>query len=189
MTAINPFTILVDTREQGRYWFAGLRQDKADGGRPLCVDTEYGTLSTGDYSIAGSSPDGRPWSDLVCVERKSFEDLISTLASRRDDFKAEHARMASRKFAAVVIEASWTDIFEREHYSRLPRRNVYRTAISWQVRYRVPWMFMGSRGLAEATTFRILEKFWREHNEHITVCDRRASALAGTNTSFHSTAR
>lgn len=158
---LNPFTILVDARENARYWFAGLHQDAGDGGGRLVVPLEYATLNTGDYTIAGDDPTGVPWASLVCVERKSFEDLISTIAGERERFEAEHARMASMEFAAVVIEATWKEIMLRPHRSSINRKSVYRTWLSWQMQFGVPWVTLGDRGLAEVTTFRILEKFWR----------------------------
>ncbi|HEY1192336.1 MAG TPA: hypothetical protein VGE74_32230, partial [Gemmata sp.] len=64
-----PGTILIDTREQQPYTFAGFRADKRDGGGPLVVDTETVGLSSGDYSLAG-------YADRIAVERKSLNDLF-----------------------------------------------------------------------------------------------------------------
>jgi hypothetical protein len=36
--------------------------------------------------------------------------------------------------------------------------------LAWQQRFvRVHWLFMGSRRLAEVTTLRVLERFYRDH--------------------------
>lgn len=166
-----PFTITIDTREQIPYSFTGFEADhedarryrgqrtiKAATGLPLYVPTVTDTLLTGDYSIRGMAA-------LVTVERKSLGDLYGSLGAGRDRFEREHERMAHLQFAAVVIDASWQEIFSSPPpQSKLSPKSVHRTMCSWQQRYGVPWLAMGDRRLAEITTFRILEKFWREEN-------------------------
>jgi len=49
----SPFRVLVDTREQLPYTFAGLSTDSAQKYRPLRVRTLTSALSAGDYSIEG----------------------------------------------------------------------------------------------------------------------------------------
>jgi len=202
-----PFTVRIDTREQTPYTFEGLRFDADRDYVPMAVPCEVGTLATGDYSIVGME-------DLVTVERKSLADLYSTLGQGRERFKEEHRRMAELVFAAVVIEADWQTILRYPpSHSQLNPKCVFRTALSWQQRYGVPWMAIGtplpptladvpwelipagirelmvleriphqsevqwqhalreeyraadSRRLAEATTFRLLEKFWQHQHE------------------------
>lgn len=151
-----PFTIIVDGREKAPYTFTGLLADADKKHRPLEVPRKWGYLKAGDYSIDGME-------SLVAVERKSLEDLYSTLGSHRDRFEAEHERLAAMAFAAVVIEADWATILRHPPArSRLLPKTVYRTAIAWQIRYGVPWMAVNGRRLGEITTFQILEKFWRE---------------------------
>jgi len=179
-----PFTVRIDTREQLPYTFEGLRFDADRDYVPMAVPCEVGTLTTGDYSIVGME-------DLVTVERKSLADLYSTLGQGRERFEEEHRRMAELVFAAVVIEADWQTIlrFPPSH-SQLNPKCVFRTALSWQQRYGVHWMAMGtptpagldisdwmeraiaedqraadSRHMAEATTFRLLEKFWQHQHK------------------------
>lgn len=155
-----PFTILVDGQEKAPYHFAGLRADSDKRYRPLIVPTEWCHLKTGDYSIKG-------YESLVTIERKSLSDLFGTLGSeeRRDRFEREHERMSRMEYAAVVIEASWTDILKSPPFeSRLHPKSVIRTALHWQQRFGVPWMTLDCRELAEATTYRLLEIFWQHHN-------------------------
>ncbi|MEO2013096.1 MAG: ERCC4 domain-containing protein, partial [Fuerstiella sp.] len=65
---------VIDSREQLPYTLA-----------PLTA--EVGTLSTGDYGLAGE------FSGLVCVERKSLGDFISSCTTGRERFDRELQRM------------------------------------------------------------------------------------------------
>lgn len=86
---------LVDTREQapldlGQFdnWFSGVKT---------------ATLSTGDYSIEGME-------SLVCLERKSLNDLVVTLMHQRQRFFRELERMQSFAYRAILVEASYEDV-------------------------------------------------------------------------------
>lgn len=61
--------LIIDSREQAPYDFA-----------TYDVDTEPGTLHTGDYSLAG-------FEDRVAIERKSLDDLIACLCVGRERFE------------------------------------------------------------------------------------------------------
>jgi DNA excision repair protein ERCC-4 len=145
----NPFRIVVDTREQQPYTFKGL----STGGKPIAVPLHRGVLHSGDYSIQGF--EGR-----VAVERKSLSDLYSTLGQRRKQFEAEHRRLQAFEFAAVVVEASWSQIRAGIERSGLHGESVWRTGLAWAMRYGVHWYAMDSRRQAEEATFRLLERYW-----------------------------
>jgi len=149
-----PFTILVDGREKAPYTFSGIRANADRGHRILEIPRKWAHLQTGDYTIEGME-------DLVAVERKSLEDLYSTLGQHRERFEREMQRLAAMEHAAVVIEADWWRILQRPPtMSRLLPKTVFRTALSWAERYGVHWLAMPDRRLAEITTFRILECFF-----------------------------
>ena len=151
-----PFTIIVDSREQHPYSFQGLRSDADKKGLPLVVPVEVMGLKTGDYSIQGMT-------DRIAIERKSLEDLYSTISQRRDQFEAEMERLASMECAAVVIEGSLSDIcYSPPEFAKISPKIIYRTWISWQHRWGIPWHCCDTRSLAERTTFRILNWFWGE---------------------------
>lgn len=153
---IVPFTIAVDGREKARYTFDGLVSD--DKHRPLMVSTAWQHLWSGDYSIQGLE-------NRVAVERKSLADLYGSLGQHRNRFEAEHWRLSLMDAAVVVIEASWREILTTPPpYSQLSPKTVWRTSISWQLRYGVPWVPADTRRLGEIYTFRFLEKFWKELN-------------------------
>lgn len=150
-------TIVVDTREQNGYTFAGIKSDAVDGGHVMTVRTERRTLKSGDYSLAG-------YETRVAVERKSLADLFGTLGQGRDRFERELERLSEFEFATVMIESTWPEILSSPPvHSKLPPKAVLRSAIAWQQRYpNVHWFTAGTRRAAEAVTLRILERFWKE---------------------------
>jgi ERCC4-type nuclease len=154
-----PFTVVIDTREQLPFTFQDLRADAKDGRRLLRVPTACCSLATGDYSLAGLE-------NQLAIERKSLVDLFATLGSRRERFQRELERLATYPFAAVVIEADWATIIRHPpERSRLLPKTVFRSVIAWQLRYpRVHWWTCPNRGFAEVTTFRLLERFWKQHH-------------------------
>lgn len=157
-TVTVPFTILRDDREQSGFRFEGLTADAAKKNKPLIVPVEERRLPTGDYSIDGLE-------SLVTIERKSLADLYGTLGGGRERFEAEHQRMAKLAFAAVVIEADWaTILLSPPPMSELNPKTIFRTAISWSIRYGVHWLAMPDRAMAEKTTFHLLNKFWEQHH-------------------------
>lgn len=154
--AETPFTVIIDRQEKAPYAFSSIRTDSDRQYRPLVVKTRFASLATGDYSIEG-------FESAVTVERKSLSDLYTTIGQHRERFEREHERMAEMEFAAVVIEEDWNTILRQPPTrTRLPPKNVFRTAVSWMQRYGVPWLAMADRRLAELVTFRLLEKFWKE---------------------------
>ena len=151
-----PYTVAVDSREQHPYIFRGYFADEKYGRLPLVIPIQVIGLKSGDYSILGME-------DRISVERKSLADLYGTLSAGRKRFEAEMSRLASLECAAVVIEASLSDLIHSPpSRSKVSPKVIYRTWISWQHRWRVPWHLCDSRALAERTTFRILDWFWNE---------------------------
>jgi ERCC4-type nuclease len=135
-------------------------------------------ISAGDYSIDGY--DGR--SEFVsgagldamtntpagiAIERKSISDLFNTLGQSRARFVRELDRLAAYQFAAIVVEAEWSEILTAPAAglvrSQLDPKTIYRSVIAWQQRYpNVHWWMCAGRDHAEVTTFRILERWWQE---------------------------
>ena len=134
-----------------------------DGVLPITPKTIRLGLKTGDYSIQG-------FESQIVVERKSLSDLYGSVGGERERFHAEHERMAeivaAGGFACVVIEAGWSEILTRPPDGRkLVPKTIIRTATSWAMRYGVHWMALENRRLAEVTTFRILDTWYRHHME------------------------
>jgi ERCC4-type nuclease len=88
--------VLVDTREQQplplfanhRNWIAGERR---------------ATLKTADYSIEGME-------NLLGLERKTLADLVDCTVTSRERFLRCCSRLASFRWKAILIEASYEDI-------------------------------------------------------------------------------
>lgn len=150
-------TVIRDTREQTGYGFSSLTCDASDGGGPLIVPVEVDTLRSGDYSLRG-------YEDQVAVERKSLPDLFGTLGQGRDRFERELERLSFFRFAAVVVEATLPDVLlSPPRHSDLNPKTIVRSVLAWQQRMpNVHWWFAGPRPLAEALTFRVLERFLKE---------------------------
>lgn len=155
--ALFPVDVLIDQREKQPYEFHGLFTDKADGSRPLVIGWHTCHLETGDYTLEG-------YAHRVAVERKSLEDLYCTLGQNRDRFEAELRRLNGLDFACVVVESEWSRIlYEPPPLSQLRPKTVSRSVIAWQQRYpRVHWWALPDRKHAEAWTFRILHRFWKD---------------------------
>lgn len=174
---INPFTVIVDTREQAGWSFTGFNSDSDRKFRPLVIYTESKGLKTGDYSIKG-------FEDQVCVERKSPADAFSTFTVDRERFERELERMKSMRFSAVVIECDWERILlgpdkvgSSDEHRRVIGKTVYRSILAWQQRFpNVHWLPMPGRAAAEMACFDVLTRFWKERQEELKAAQRARQA-------------
>jgi len=161
---VTPFTILVDSAEQDAFCFLGMK-DKDNN--PMLVQTEIRSLgrypdSLGDYSIDG-------YFGQVAVERKSVKDCQSTVLGwdgARERFEQELANLSSIKTAMIVVEGTLGEVVQtvratRNKSQEQNRKNLYRSILAYLQDYSVRWLFCDSRALAEASTFRFLERFYR----------------------------
>jgi len=138
--------IIVDSREQHPFTF-----DSHDD-----VEAIIGSLSTGDYSLVGLE-------DRVALERKSLADLVSCLTgSNRERFERELNRGRALDYFAVVIESSFTELTAKQYRSNLNPHAAAQSILAFQVRYKVPFIWTGSRRAAEYTAYWLLSKFLRE---------------------------
>lgn len=158
----NPFTVIIDTREQSPYSFQSFKSDSRDSGRPLYIPTAISTLQTGDYSVLG-------FTDEITIERKSLSDLYGTIGGGRDRFERELERMSSFRIAHVVVECDWlTALKEPPARTKLSPKTIFRSINAWEQEFpMIHWQFMGIRSLAEHKTFRILERFWKQKQKDV----------------------
>lgn len=162
---VNPFTIIVDTREQAPWQFTGITCDSDRKYRPLIVPTERRGIPTGDYSIKG-------YESAIAIERKSPADAFQTFATKeRDRFERELERLqAMTHFASVVIECELSELIKgpqsplkSEKQSQVIGKTVYRSILAWQQRFRgVHWLLTPGRQAGERACFRMLERFFED---------------------------
>jgi len=155
--------ILVDTREQAPFTFAGYE-----------AHPEPATLPVGDYSLPG-------FQDRAAVERKSLNDLIGCLMGKdRERFERELARGRHYDLFAVVVEAPLSAVSQGRYRSEMKAQAALQSIITFQVRYRVPFVWCGNRAGAEYMTYGLLSKFLREIGERYTLAvktqDRKEKA-------------
>jgi hypothetical protein len=146
--------IIIDTREQKPYEFKTLRANADQGHARIIVPTLRLALTVGDYSVRGMA-------ELVTVERKSKEDLYSSIGQRRDNFAQRMKTMGAMAMSAVVVEADWASLLlDPPKHSKLHPRSLSRTILSWMIRHpRVHWLMLPDRATAEVMTYRFLERF------------------------------
>lgn len=143
---ISDFTIIIDTREQCPFDFYHQTPNQ-----PL---TERGTLKTGDYSIKGLE-------NKITIERKSLIDLFGSMGKGRRRLEAEFLRMSKFDYAAIVIESNLSNIFTNPPgRSKMNPKAVFRTLISWSVKYNVCVWPMWNREAAERVTYLLLKKYY-----------------------------
>jgi ERCC4-type nuclease len=144
--SIQNFTIIIDTREQRPYTFQNIK--------PEPPETIIQGLKTGDYSLAGLE-------SCICVERKSMIDLFGSVGKGRARFEREMERMSKFDYSALVIESDLSSIFVNPPArSKMNPKAVFRTIISWSVKYHVCVFPLWNRESAERTTYLILKKYW-----------------------------
>ena len=136
--------IVIDRREQLPFSFNGKLYEN--------VETAEGTLAVGDYSLFGLA-------DRVAVERKSLPDLVQCLGRERERFERELQRGAALDAFCVVIEAAWKELAAGQYRSRLNPHAACQSVLAFSGRYRVPFLFAGSRAGAEYATWGFLRQY------------------------------
>jgi ERCC4-type nuclease len=133
--------IVIDTREQLPYRFQ--------------TPAISGTLPTGDYSLAGAE-------DLIAIERKTRDDLISCLCDGRERFERELYRGRALDFFALVIECTLSDIVSGNYRSKMTPRSAIQSILTFSVRYRLPVFFVETRNYGARVTESLLLKYAKE---------------------------
>lgn len=155
-----PYTVIIDTREQAPFEFRSMTRLERYGGGPLIVKTKRLALPTGDYSIEGMQ-------DQITIERKEMGDFFNCCGQDRERFEKQLSRLNEMEFACVVVEASFDMVMRGHRESKLKPESVRGSVIAWQQEHfpKVHWWFLGGKFLAEQTTFRMLDRWWRNHSE------------------------
>lgn len=143
--------VLVDDREKKPWTFKSRSCQKLYGGKvePRLVRAH---LMTGDYMTECEGIQ-------AVVERKSLADLYSTLGQHRERFEAEVRRLTRYRYAAIVVEATASDVlFAPPSRSHLHPHAVLGTCLSWSMSYGVPFLFCDSREVAEVCALVVLSR-------------------------------
>lgn len=143
---ISYFTLIEDTREQTPLDFSRFE--------PF-ARVERGTLESGDYSIKGHERE-------FAIERKSLADLIGTITQGHERFERELQRLESFRYAAVVVEASEIELRSGNYRSMLPPKSAIGMIRAFEVRYKIPFHFAGSRNMAAQLIYELAYYFKRE---------------------------
>lgn len=136
--------IVIDTREQAPFLFSGERYRG--------TETAFGTLDTGDYSLAGLT-------DRVAVERKSLPDLVACLGRERERFERELVRAAALESFAVVVEDTWEALARGQYRSQLNPVAACQSECAFMARLKVSFLFAGSRPAAEYVCHSLLRQY------------------------------
>jgi ERCC4-type nuclease len=123
-------TIIIDTREQEPWGFD-----------PALANVERRALSAGDYSVAGLET-------RVAIERKSLDDLVSTVIRGHARFCRELRRFDTYDAACVVVEGSLADVAAGRFRGGASPASVFGAVISVIVDWGVPVFFASDRQLA-----------------------------------------
>jgi DNA excision repair protein ERCC-4 len=135
------------------------------------VETEVVGLPVGDYSLPG-------FTDRVAVERKELGDLIACLMDgNRDRFERELAKARHYDLFAVVVEAPLSAVSQGRYRSEMKARAALQSVITFQVRYRVPFVWAGNREGAEYVTYSLLSKYLREIGERFRQATKGQEAV------------
>lgn len=141
--------LIIDTREQRPYEFQRFT-DRFES-------IERAALVAGDYSLEGMTKN-------IAIERKSLQDLVSTLTAGRDRFKRELARLQVFDYKCIVIEATLKEVSMPYSFSKASPNSILGSIDALEMTYGVPFKFYDNRALAEERIVSLLTKFWGAHN-------------------------
>jgi len=139
--------IVIDTREQEGHGYTFTRFPNWIKG------TIRRTLKTGDYSVEGYEKE-------ITMERKSLEDLVSTLTTNRETFIKECERMADFRRKVIVIESTLARLKSPYSYSDAHPNSVFGTLVAIQEKFDIHLLFAATKELAEEYTASTLVKYY-----------------------------
>lgn len=133
--------VLIDDREKRPWKFPG-------------VETEEAHLETGDYTV-------KNWEHRFAVERKSLDDLATSIGANRNRFEAEIKRAQEFNNFAVVIESDRESAESGDYYSNIHPNALMGTVEKWPWRYdKLEFIWAGDREKAAQECLRLLDKWY-----------------------------
>lgn len=148
----DPFTIIIDTREQ-LPWEFGYHS------------TSNKKLDTGDYSIAG-------FEDVLAIERKrSVSEIANNLSEGR--FLDVLDRMSKIRYSFILLEFDLNDVLEYPHNSDIPKKlwsklrvsgnYILKRLVEIQMKYGIHIIFCGSIENARRTAVSIMKRVYEQN--------------------------
>ncbi|MDD2241280.1 MAG: ERCC4 domain-containing protein [Kiritimatiellae bacterium] len=151
-----PLRIVVDSREQAPFTFAG-----------FAAVVEVAGLEAGDYSLAG-------FERRVSIERKSLPDLVACLGVERDRFQRELARLRGFDAACIIVEQPQSVLRLGHFRSRMDAGAAWQSCLALSMRFRVPFFWAENRADAERICFDCLRHFARDRWRELTALNPAA---------------
>jgi ERCC4-type nuclease len=150
----DPFTIIIDTREQIP-WEFGFH------------DTAKQKLDTGDYSILG-------FENIIAIERKkSVSELATNLSENR--FKDVLERLSKIKHPYMVFEFSLDEVYNFPVGSDIPKRMwdklkisgnyIIKRLIEIQLQYNIQVIFCDDPSNAEKFSVSLMKRIYERYHQ------------------------
>ena len=116
------------------------------------------TLTDGDYSIKG-------FTDKFTVERKQISDFYSYIGKERKKTEEKLQRLSRFQFAALVIEATETEILMGYDFCKLSPECARQALVSFEIRYGLHTYYSNSRHDIARWILDRMIKFWKVAHE------------------------
>ena len=143
------FVLAIDTREQLPL-FASVP--------PEIIPRQHVTLEHGDYSIIG-------YETRVTIERKKLSDFYSYIGAERKRTRVKLAALSKMDFAALIIEASESDLNRKFGYGKLTPAHAHGFFVSLRVRHGIHLYISPIREKLEQFVIEHLLKWWEVYNK------------------------
>lgn len=154
----DPFTIIIDTREQIPWEFG-------------YHDTAKQKLDTGDYSIQG-------FENIIAVERKkSVSELATNLSESR--FKDVLERLSQIKHPYMIFEFDLDEVYAFPVGSDIPKKMwdklrisgnyIVKRLIEIQLQYGIQIVFCGDPNNAERFTVSLMKRIYERYNQQTNI--------------------
>lgn len=148
------FTVLRDTREQDGY---GYYFDDYP------VEVKEVTLTTGDYAVQEPGYYGKneTYYPPFAVERKSKDDLVSSISADRERFEDEIDRADDWEAPMpVIVEAPYPTFRNGQYYANVHPNSIIGTVDKWPNYKNVDFFFADDSDDAERRSFEFL-RWWK----------------------------
>ena len=150
----DPFTIIIDTREQIPWEFG-------------YHNTAKQKLDTGDYSMVG-------FENILAIERKkSVSELATNLSESR--FKDVLERLSKIKHPYMVFEFDMDEVYTFPVGSDIPKKlwdklrisgnYIVKRLIEIQLQYNIQIIFCGDANNAERFTVSLMKRIYDQYNK------------------------